>query len=108
MADFKRQHYVPKCYFKPFSVEKTGAAINLVNISRYKHVRNAPIKGQFARDYFYGEELVLEKWLQQHEGDYAGVIRKLQGGSNLDENDLLILRSFAYLQHSRTETAIRR
>lgn len=108
MPEHKLQHYVPKCHFKPFTLDQAGAAINLFNISRAIHVKTAAVKGQCARDYFYGEDLTLERWLQIHERKYAGALRKIQNRRAIDENDLDVLRTFAYLQYSRTDVALRR
>ncbi len=108
MPHNKQQHYVPRCYLKPFSLNQDGAAINLFNISRRKHIENAPIKGQCARAYFYGEDLRIERWLQSFESEYAKIVREIQNRTQLAEDDLGVLRTFAYLQYSRTEMAIRR
>ena len=109
MPGHKRQHYVPRCYLKPFSLDGGGVAINLYNIPLAQAVRNAPVKGQCARDYLYGVDPGLERALQNFEGEYARIIRELQGSTGrLTENDLSMLRSFAYLQYARTEMAMRR
>jgi hypothetical protein len=109
MPGHKRQHYVPRCYLKPFSVEAAGAAINLHNISSSRAVRNAPVKGQCAKDYLYGHDIGLERALQRFEGEYARVLRVLEGSmEQLAAADLDLLRAFAYLQYSRTDMAMRR
>jgi hypothetical protein len=108
MPQQKRQHYVPQCHFRPFSVGNAGAAINLFNISRLQHVENASIKGQCAGDYFYGDDRVLEKWLKTQEDEYAAVLQKLLKEGNLTGEDLNRLVGFAFLQYSRTEMAIKR
>jgi hypothetical protein len=111
MAQHKRHHYVPKCYLRPFSLSSSGKAINLYNIPTQRAIMNAPVKGQCARDYFYGEadDLRLEKALQIIEGAYARSIRKMEAQANsLDGDDLEVLREFALLQWFRTDTAIQR
>jgi hypothetical protein len=109
MADYKRQHYVPRCHFKPFSVDGNGDAVNLFNFNRKKAVRCAPVKGQCARDYMYGEDLILEKAFQRIEGAYARVLRTIAATPRaLVQGDIEILRLFAAIQHFRTDSAIRR
>ena len=72
-------------------------------------VRNAPVKGQCAKDYLYGEDLKLERLLQIVEGKYARILRTLQfGAEKPTKDDLSTLREFAYLQYSRTDMAMRR
>jgi hypothetical protein len=111
MAQHKRHHYVPRCYLRPFSLAAKGRAINLYNLSAERAIQNASVKGQCARDYFYGRpaDLDLEKALQHIEGLYARCLRKIQNAEepiNLD--DVYILREFAFLQMLRTDVAIKR
>ncbi|MDX1485794.1 MAG: DUF4238 domain-containing protein [Alphaproteobacteria bacterium] len=107
MADNKNQHYVPRCYLKPFSLNREGKAINLYNISNDRLIQNASVRGQCSKDYFYGEDLAYERNLQKVEGRYSAIVRKVGDASaNLTEDDMSFLRDFSYLQFSRTETAI--
>jgi hypothetical protein len=111
MAQHKRHHYVPRCYLRAFSVSARGRAINVYNISGDIAIPNAPVKGQCARDYFYGDatDLRLEKALQYIEGAYARAIRKIQSnGDSIDNDDVMLLRDFAFLQWLRTDIAIKR
>src|SRR5439155_750653 len=61
MATNKNQHFVPRCYLRPFTLDSGGLAITLLNIDRMKFVEGAPVKHQCSGDYFYGEDLALEK-----------------------------------------------
>jgi hypothetical protein len=109
MAEHKRQHYVPRCYFKPFSKDGEGCAINLFNIASERIVECAPVKGQCARDYMYGEDLLLEKAFQRVEGEYARVVRTVGTKPySATANDLDVLRFFAAIQYFRTEIAMHR
>jgi hypothetical protein len=68
-----------------------------------------PVKGQCSRNYFYGEDLRLEKWLQRIEAEYGRLIGKIsEPRYKLDEPGRFLLRRFMLLQYSRTETAARR
>lgn len=68
MASNKNQHFVPRCYLRPFTINCNNKAINLFNIDKQKFIKNAPVKHQCSRDYFYGEDLIIEKALQPIEG----------------------------------------
>ena len=109
MASHKNQHFVPRCYLKPFSLDGQGLAINLYNIDRRLGIRNVPVKGQCSGSYFYGEDLRLEKLLQKSEGSYAQTLSRIgEQGYRLNGDDKFVLRHFCYLQHCRTEAASRR
>jgi Protein of unknown function (DUF4238) len=109
MPSNKNQHFVPRCHLKPFTAGCEGTVINIYNIDRGCGIRSAPVKGQCSRNYFYGEDLRLKKWLQEIEGRYAQLIRNVTApGYKLDETDKGFLRQFMFLQYSRTETAARR
>lgn len=108
LSDHKNQHFVPRCHLKPFTIGGDGKAINLYNIRRNVFVDGAPIKGQCAKNFFYGEDLVIEKELQLIEGSYARVIAGLSARQRVTDSDLALLRAFAYLQHLRTDVAAKR
>ncbi len=109
MASHKNQHFVPRCYLKPFSVDGSGGAINVYNIDRHLGIQNAPVRGQCSHSYFYGEDLMLEKLLQHSEDAYSITLRSIgKPGYRLTELDQAVLSHFCYLQHCRTEAALRR
>lgn len=110
MAEHKLQHYVPRCHFKPFSLKGEGKAIHLYNIGLRKFIKGAPVKGQCARNYIYGEDLKLERTLQDIEGKYSRLIADFIGdrAPALTEEDKSFLRRFSYLQFSRTQMAVSR
>lgn len=109
MATNKNQHFVPRCYLRPFTLDSANVVINLYNIDRQRFIENAPVKHQCSSDYFYGENLRLEKVLQFTEGAYAEVLRKiLEPGYRLTNAHRAFLQHFWLLQHMRTEAASRR
>ena len=109
MASNKNQHYVPKCYLKPFTLNRKGSAINLLNIDRRRFIDNAPVKNQCSGNYFYGKNIALENAIQHVEGAYASSLsRILKSGYVLAPLDVAVLRSFWLLQYMRTEAASRR
>ena len=105
----KSQHFVPRCYLRAFSTDNAGKTVNLFNLGSLKSVRQAAVKGQCSRPYFYGEDLKIEKALQIHESAYSDVVRLLQGTPpTLTTTGLRKLCDFLALQHSRTEAAVLR
>lgn len=108
MPDHKNQHFVPRCHLKPFSVGMAGKAINLFHIKSGRLVRNASLKSQCARDYFYGDDLTIEKSLQNLEGTYASIVRQIIERQSIDDDAEHFLRDFSYLQYVRTDIAVKR
>lgn len=109
MASNKNQHYVPQCYLRQFAIDGTRAAINLFNIDRKKFIKNAPIKHQCSKNYFYGEDLYLEKAIQPFESHYSLITKQiLKNGYSLTDKHKAFLRQFWILQYMRTEAASRR
>lgn len=109
MASNKNQHYVPQCYLRQFSASDTGSSINLFNIDSGKFIQGAPIKNQCSKNYFYGDDLVLEKAFQPIEGQYSTVVKQIKSpGYKLVDEDREFLKSFWLLQYLRTEAASKR
>ena len=86
---------------------KAAQAICLFHVRSRKFVQDTSVKGQCARPYFYGNDLILERALQDIEARYARVFRNVsaQSATPGDEN-LARLRDFMILQFSRTEAVI--
>jgi Protein of unknown function (DUF4238) len=106
MATNKNQHFVPRVYLKSFSMDGQGAAISLFNVDHERFIPAAPLKHQCSGDYFYGEDLHMEKALQKVEGRYAELVRELVvPGYALSEEHRDFLRQFWLIQHLRTEAA---
>ncbi|MGF6095687.1 DUF4238 domain-containing protein [Pseudomonas sp. 18175] len=109
MASNKNQHFVPRCYLRPFTVNGENSAINLYNLDRHRLIIGAPVKNQCSRDYFYGQDDSLESAIQAVEGAYAAVLRDvLTPGCRLNEGHSEVLRIFWMLQYLRTEAASKR
>jgi hypothetical protein len=104
----KNQHYVPRCALRPFSLNGEGLAINLYNITHSRCIKNAPLKNQCAKDYFYGKDLRLERALQGLEGNYDQLVRALGAGEIVAADGLAVLRFFTYVQQRRTDIAAQR
>lgn len=106
MANNKNQHFVPRCYLRPFTQNAEGLAISLFNLERKKLISNAPVKNQCARDYFYGRDQKLEDAIQLVESGYSRALRDLtQDNRTLSEENKAVFRTFWLFQHLRTEAA---
>ncbi len=106
MAFNKNQHFVPKVHLRPFTVDGENMAINLININRLAAIKNAPVKNQCSRDYFYGKDPKLESAINFVENHYGEVVRMLERGHpNVDGRVTIVLARFIYLQYLRTEAA---
>ena len=109
MATNKNQHYVPRCYLRPFCAYGNEAAIALFNIDREKYVACAALKHQCSGDYFYGNDPRLENAITTTEISYATVLRKILSDSYLLSDDhKSVLRMFWLFQSIRTEAAARK
>jgi hypothetical protein len=109
MPSHKNQHFVPRCHLKPFSAGRQGLAINVLNIPSGLAIKNAPVKGQCSRNYFYGKDLKIEKILQFSEERYADFVRRVsRPGYVLSADDIFMVKRFTCLLNGRTEMAARR
>jgi hypothetical protein len=107
VAALKNQHYVPRCLFKPFSLNREGKAINLLNLGSGKAIQNASVSGQCSGDYLYGTDHTVEKGLSGIEGMYGSSLSRIIAGAE-KSGDLYVLRFFSYLQARRTQIAAER
>lgn len=106
MASNKNQHYVPRCYLKPFTLHGQGAAIDVYNVDRLRLIPNAPTKNQCSRDYFYGQDDQLENAIQTLEQSYGSILREvLTPGYKLQKSHQHVLQLFWLFQYLRTEGA---
>lgn len=106
MATNKNQHFVPRCYLRPFSLDEEKKIINLINLRQKKLITNAALKHQCSKDYFYGTDAQLEKAIQMIETGYASTLQSLLASSScLTEGQQIVFRMFWLFQHLRTEAA---
>lgn len=106
MASNKNQHFVPRCYLRPFTIDAGNVAINIVNIDRQRLIEGAPVKHQCSGDYFYGTDPVLEGAIQATETGYAAALRQIFApGFSLTQAHRLLLCRFWLFQHLRTKSA---
>jgi len=106
MADNKRQHFVPKSTLRRFASDaatpQEPRQIHLVNIDSGKIIRNASLKTQCYRDYFYGRDLVVEKLLGPVEGEFVALTNKMIDTSSMEERAGWNLVRMIMLQRGRT------
>lgn len=106
MASNKNQHFVPRCYLRSFTKDGANSAINIFNVDHRRFIEGAPVKNQCSRDYFYGEDLFIERALQPVEGRYANVLKEiLEPGYQLTDEHKYFLLDFWLLQQQRTEAS---
>lgn len=109
MATNKNQHFVPRCYLKPFTNNGENRAINLFNLDPQRAIPTAPVKKQCSGDYFYGQDDHLETAIRAVEGGYASTLARIQSPRYvLTDSDKAVLRTFMLFQHLRTEAASKR
>ncbi len=105
MSKKKNQHFVPRFYFRYFSND--GKRISLLNIASGKTVKDAPIKSQCSKDYYYGDK-DMEDALEGLENEHRNAINKLKaclafGSISMDEY-IFVLQA-ALFQRARTMAA---
>lgn len=111
MPSFKNQHFVPQCYLRPFGNQNSLRAkcISLFNLKSQEFITDAPIKNQCSKDYFYGKDLKIERYLHKFEGTYSNLLQKilLQPSYVLNEDDKKCILNFWFVQYIRTESHIK-
>lgn len=101
-GETKNQHYVPQFYQRNFSQD--GKTIATYVLSKNKFIPRAPIKNQSSGDYFYSDNMTIEKTLGDIEGMANGVIKKIINTpmEKLTGEEEEILYIFTMLQVGRT------
>ena len=106
MASNKNQHFVPRCYLRPFTLDGADSAIHLYNIDRQKFIEQAPVKHQCSGDYFYGKDSRVESAIQSMESAYGTALSEiLKSDYALTDEHRDLLTLFWLLQHLRTVEA---
>lgn len=100
--DKRRQHYVPKFYLRNFSKNKKSVGIYLFRES--KIIKHASIDNNFWKEYFYGEDAVVENKLADYEGRWNDIISAIIETERLPDNDsdLVWLQYFILISSART------
>ena len=106
MARNKNQHFVPKTHLRRFSSDSNGKSISIINLASDRVMFGASIRGQCAKPYFYGKDLVLEQSMQAPEGIYDQLIRRVEKDESLSRRSRQILLMLSLIQALRTEISI--
>lgn len=101
--DKRRQHYVPKFYLRNFSEDKKS--IGIYFFEKNKIINHASIKDNLWKEYFYGEDAVIENKLGEYEGRWNDIISAIIETERLPdtESDLVLLRYFILISSARTQ-----
>jgi len=104
----KNQHFVPKFYLRNFSYLKNEKKIGLYNTKNHLYFKNAPLKSQASKDFFYGTDGIIEDSLSEIEGHLAIVIKKIidYDSPELSQDDLYSLLLFIVLTDFRNPNHI--
>lgn len=106
MPSKKNQHFVPRFYLKNFSNDKKKNFIGLFNIDSEVYIKNAKLKTQASRDYFYGKDGKVEDLFGIIENKVSPIIsdiikeEELPKFKSTEYQELLL---FTLFQSTRTE-----
>lgn len=100
--DKRRQHYVPKFYLRNFSENKKSVGIYF--FKENKIINHGSINDNLWKEYFYGEDAVVENKLAEYEGRWNDIISAIIETERLPDNksDLVWLRYFILISSART------
>lgn len=77
MTKKKKHHFVPRFYLRKFSLNAEGNKISLFNFPESKYVSCANLYDQAYKNYFYGEDLIIENALADLEKNASRIINNL-------------------------------
>lgn len=107
MSNKKNQHYVPQFCLRKFASD-SDKVINLYNLDSKKLIRNAAIKHQACKDYFYGQDIAIEDTFSHFEKNASRIFNKILQENNLPQKtmeDYSRLLVFISVQYNRTQYA---
>jgi hypothetical protein len=105
-----KQHYVPQFYLREFKTNGDNA-IGCYIKHRKRFVENVRIDKECFKDYFYGDDLLIEKAFSKIESDQKNLIQEIVRELALPEKgtikywQLLILVTSFYLRHPKVINA---
>lgn len=100
--DKRRQHYVPRFYLCNFSESKKSVGLYL--FKQNKIIEHGSINDNLWKEYFYGEDAVVENKLIGYEGRWNDIISSIITTESLPDSnsDLAWLRYFMLISSART------
>lgn len=110
MSKRKNHHYIPRFYFKRFSVNNKGKVIGLYNCANSIYVQNAPIKHQACEEFLYGDDNEIESLLADLENNIAKMFhywteKKILIPPPQNTNGFIAFKRFILYQLFRTPKA---
>jgi hypothetical protein len=110
ITEKKNQHYVPKFYLRNFSYLNNKKQIGIYNIENSFFFPTSKLKTQGSKNFFYGQDGVIEENLSTIEVYLAKSINTIISNSKLPEKkseNYLSLQSFAVLTDLRSPVSVR-
>jgi Protein of unknown function (DUF4238) len=104
MADYKKQHFIPKFYLRGFSNNNDGTSIGIYHKQKKLFIPCSGLNNQGYEDYLYGKDGYFEKALSLIEVDSAPIIDKIKTDEILpyiQSNEYKSLLSFVILMGAR-------
>lgn len=77
MTEKKNQHYIPKFYLRNFSYENNGKQIGVFNLLNEIFVSKGKLKTQGSKNFFYGQDGLIEDELANIENILAQQLQKI-------------------------------
>ena len=73
----KNQHYIPKFYLRNFSFQKNEKQIGIFNLKSSFFFDKATLKDQGSKNFFYGQDGIIEDRLSNVEGQLATLVNTI-------------------------------
>jgi len=83
MTEKKNQHYIPKFYLRNFSYHANEKQIGLYNIFNSIFIRQAKLKTQGSKNFFYSKDGQVEDYLSVLEGNFAKIVKNIISNQRL-------------------------
>ena len=100
MAEYKKQHYVPRLYLRNFTTD--NKLLSVYNISQCKTIPSAPYDTQCYKNYYYGKDKIWETQLSKLEAKWGLVFQNILAKKELSREDIYLIKQFALYQLQRT------
>lgn len=96
VTDKKNQHYVPKFYLRNFSFEDNKKQIGLFNLENEFYIKRAKLKTQASKNFFYGQDGVIEDQLANIEGDLSFIIKNIVSTRKIPDKETFEYEQLLY------------
>lgn len=96
----RRQHYVPKFYLRNFS--ENSKSIGLYRFKENKMIIDGSINDNLWKEYFYGEDAIVENKLAEYEKKWNDIISTIIKTEIIPDSDRTWLRYFMLISSART------